>query len=81
MVYQFPFTSLYSINLLIVVKENLGKSREIIRKVKEDKKNAILEMEERIKHAEKTIEEEKENLVQELSRAKAAAVLCLKVCV
>ncbi|KAJ8314173.1 hypothetical protein KUTeg_008734 [Tegillarca granosa] len=59
-------------------QEKLEKSREIIKKMKEDKKQALTEMEERIKAAEKTMEEEKEILIQELSRAKQAAVTCLK---
>jgi phenylpyruvate tautomerase PptA (4-oxalocrotonate tautomerase family) len=47
--------------------------------LKDDKKQIITESEDRIKQAEKTIEEEKENLIHELSRAKAAAVSCLLV--
>lgn len=60
-------------------QEKLEKSREIIKRLKEEKKQVIAESEEKIKQAEKMIEEEKENLIQELSRAKAAAVTCLQV--
>ncbi|OPL20301.1 golgin 4 subfamily a member, partial [Mytilus galloprovincialis] len=59
-------------------QETLEKSREIIKRLKDEKKQVVVESEERIKQAEKTIEEEKENLIQELSRAKAAAVTCLQ---
>ena len=60
-------------------QETLDKSREIIKKLKDEKKQIIIESEDRIKQAEKTIEEEKENLIHELSRAKTAAVSCLQV--
>ena len=55
-------------------QETLDKSREIIKKLKDEKKQIIIESEDRIKQAEKTIEEEKENLIHELSRAKAAVM-------
>lgn len=57
----------------------MEKSREIIKQLKEEKNQSIVQLEDKLKHAEKTMEEEKENLVQELSRGKALAISLVQV--
>ena len=59
--------------------ETLEKSREVFKRLKDEKQKLQTEMEEKLKQTEKAMEEEKENLVQELSRAKQTAVSCLQV--
>ncbi|GAB1603388.1 golgin subfamily A member 4-like isoform X3 [Argonauta hians] len=54
--------------------EQLEKSREIIKQLKEEKKRTVIQLEDKLKHSEKAMEEEKANLVQELSRGKALAI-------
>ncbi|XP_074659132.1 uncharacterized protein LOC141911926 isoform X2 [Tubulanus polymorphus] len=59
-------------------KEQLEKSREIIRKLQEEKKALAQETDEKIALAEKSLEEERSNLVQELHRGKQATVSLLQ---
>ena len=59
--------------------EQLEKSREIIKRLKEEKKRVVEEMEEKLVKAEDDMETEKEKLVQEVSRGKSAAITLLQV--
>ena len=59
--------------------EQLEKSREIIKRLKEEKRRVVEEMEEKLVKAEDDMETEKEKLVQEVSRGKSAAITLLQV--
>ena len=59
--------------------EQLEKSREIIKRLKEEKKKIVVEMDERLRQAEDNAEVEKDKLVQEVSRGKSAAITLLQV--
>ena len=61
--------------------EQLEKSREIIRRLKEDKKQVTESMQQHLESSEQSIEQEKETLIQELKRGKAAALQLMQVCV
>ncbi len=59
----------------------MEKSRGIIKKVQEEKKKMSDEMEEKLVSSEKTLDEERESLMHELKRGKAAALALMQVCV
>ena len=65
--------------MLLSAAEQLEKSREIIKRLKEEKKQIVAEMEERLRQAEDDAEVEKDKLVQEVSRGKSAAITLLQV--
>lgn len=67
------------LNFLLPDQEQLEKAREIIKRLKEEKRRLAEEMNEKLKTTELSMEDEKEKLVQELSRGKAAAVTLLQV--
>ena len=67
--------------MLLAAAEQLEKSREIIKRLKEEKKKIVMEMDERLRQAEDNAEVEKDKLVQEVSRGKSAAISLLQVCV
>lgn len=60
--------------------EQLEKAREIIKQLKEEKNRLVKETQVRVQQTEQVMEEEKEKLVHELSRGKAAAVSLIQVC-
>ena len=61
-------------------QEQLEKAREIIKRLKEEKRQQMEEMGNKLQNTEQAMEEEKEKLVQELSRGKAAAIALMQVC-
>lgn len=65
--------------LFVTGKEQLDKAREVIKKLKDEKSNAVEEMSAKIKAAEQGLEEERENLMQELKRGKSAALNLMQV--
>ena len=66
--------------MLLSAAEHLEKSREIIKRLKEEKKQIVIDMEEKLRQAEDQAEVEKDKLVQEVSRGKSAAISLLQVC-
>ena len=60
-------------------QDHLEKSREIIRKLQEDKKRLSDEMKQKIESSEQQLEQEKDGLVEELKRGKAAAIALMQV--
>ena len=66
--------------MLLSAAEQLEKSREIIKRLKEEKKQIVVDMEEKLRQAEDQAEVEKDKLVQEVSRGKSAAISLLQVC-
>ena len=66
---------------LFLDQEQLEKAREIIKRLKDEKKRAAEEAAEKIQVAEKAIEEEKEMLMQDLSRGKKEAIALVQVIV
>ena len=67
--YLLPFTD----------KEQLEKARDIMRKLKEDKRKAIEQAEEKIRSTEASLEEEKERMLTELKRGKSEAFSVMQV--
>ena len=63
----------------ISAAEQLEKSREIIKRLNEEKKKIVHEMEEKLRKTEDDMEVEKERLVQEVSRGKSAAITLMQV--
>jgi hypothetical protein len=64
---------------LITATDQLEKSREIIKRLKDDRKRLIDEYEEKLRGREDQMETEKEKLVQEISRGKSAAITLMQV--
>ena len=60
--------------------EQLEKSREIIKRLKAEKQQAVSELEGQLREREDVMEQEKESLVQEVSRGKSAAISLMQVC-
>ncbi|XP_060588973.1 golgin subfamily A member 4-like [Ruditapes philippinarum] len=58
--------------------DQLEKSREIIKRLKDDRKRLIDEYEEKLRGREDQMETEKEKLVQEISRGKSAAITLMQ---
>ena len=63
----------------ISAAEQLEKSREIIKRLNEEKKKIVHEMEEKLRKTDDDMEVEKERLVQEVSRGKSAAITLMQV--
>ena len=60
-------------------KEQLEKSRDIIKRLQEDKKRVMQEAREKVEKAEQNFDEERQSFIQDLSRGKAEAIKLLKV--
>ena len=60
-------------------QEQLNKSREIIRRLQEEKRSIQEEMERRLESSERSIEEDKEEMIQELRRGRTAALQLMQV--
>ena len=63
----------------IVGQEQLEKAREIIKKLQEEKKKLTEEIKTQVEVTEKVSDEERDQLIQELKRAKAAALELMQV--
>lgn len=62
-----------------IATEQLEKSREIIKRLKAEKQEAVAELEGKLRDREDVMEKEKETLVQEVSRGKSAAITLMQV--
>ena len=64
---------------IIAAQEQLEKSREIINKLSDEKKNLAEQMKEKLESSERSLEDERETLMEELKRGKAAALSLMQV--
>ena len=64
---------------IITGQEQLEKAREIVKKLQEEKKKLMEEIKTQVEVTEKVSDEERDQLIQELKRAKAAALELMQV--
>jgi predicted DNA-binding transcriptional regulator YafY len=65
--------------LCVSAQDQLQKSREIIKRLQEEKKTLQQEMQEKLQSSERSIEEDKEEMIQELRRGRTAALQLMQV--
>ena len=65
--------------LPLPAQEQLEKSREVISKLTDEKKSLAEQMKEKFETSERSLEDERETLMVELKRGKAAALALMQV--